>query len=85
MAAKRFPYMHLTLGPDQYAAFLGADIHAEEGFQTTWVHSIVNDWKDFEVKISNGPGSYLDKISRFMDYASPLCRWQISDIHAGSP
>ncbi|MHB8963690.1 MAG: uroporphyrinogen decarboxylase/cobalamine-independent methonine synthase family protein [Saccharofermentanales bacterium] len=80
------PYMNLTLGPDQYAAFLGADIHAEEGFQTTWVHSIVDDWKDFEVKIDSRAGSYLDKISRFMAYAADFAKGRfligMLDLHS---
>ena len=80
------PYLNLTLGPDQYAAFLGADIHAEDGFQTTWVHRIVEDWRDFKVRIKDGPGSYLDKITRFMAYAHRAAegRYLVSmlDLHS---
>jgi hypothetical protein len=64
------PYATLTLGPDQYAGFLGGEIISKEGYDTTWLHKIVDDWTDFEVRLDKSKDSYFDKIKKFMEYAA---------------
>ncbi len=64
------PYVNLTLGPDQYAAFLGAKINAKDDYDTTWVHSIVDDWSNFEVKLDKCKDSYYTKMKKFMEYGT---------------
>ncbi len=80
------PYIDLTLGPDQYAAFLGADLFVEDSYVTTWVQSFVDDWSRFEVRLHDGPDSYFDKLKRFMEYAASFAdgRFLIAmlDLHS---
>ena len=80
------PYLNITLGPDQYAAFLGAQISANKEHDTTWVNSIVDDWTDFEVKIDKSKDSYLDKIKQFMTYAAKFANGEfivsMLDLHS---
>lgn len=64
------PYFNPTLGPDQYAAFLGATLNVKDEYDTTWVHSMVDDWADFEVKIDKSPNSYFDLMKQFLEYAN---------------
>lgn len=64
------PFINITLGPDQYAGFLGADINMAEDMDTTWVHKIVDDWDEFEVKILKDNESYFKKIEKFLSYAA---------------
>jgi hypothetical protein len=51
-AAESMPYLCPDFGPDQFAAFLGAEFHfSSESRHTNWVEPIVSDWADFEVKL----------------------------------
>ena len=68
------PSFEVTLGPDQYAGFLGSKIEAGEGFYTTWAHPVVDDWSNFEVKIDQSTGSYFDKVKKYMDYAATFAK-----------
>ncbi len=62
------PKYEVTVGPDLYAAFLGAKIEA--GAETTWSHPIVRDWSEFAVRIDQSPGSYFDQVKAFMTRAA---------------
>ncbi len=64
------PALELTLGPDQYAAFLGGNLSAPEGSETTWSSPIVDDFSKFEVKIDKSPGSYFDMLKKFFERAA---------------
>lgn len=63
------PFFMPTLGPDQYAAFLGGKLNIKDEYDTTWVHAVVDDWSNFEVKIDDGPDSYFARMQRFMKFA----------------
>lgn len=63
------PHMNITLGPDQYAAFLGAELTIKDDHFTTWVNSCVDTWEGFETKLHDDPDSYLRKIIDFIKYA----------------
>ena len=41
-----------------------------EGMDTTWVHSIVDEWDEFEVEIKKDSGSYFRKMEKFLSYAA---------------
>ena len=58
------PMLELTLGPDQYAGFLGGTIQASEDVGTTWVLPCVGDWETFTVKLDQSRDSYFDKLMR---------------------
>jgi hypothetical protein len=64
------PFVNVTLGPDQYAAFLGASIKTQEGFITTWVEGHVDDWTNFEVNIDRSENSYFQRIQECIEYGT---------------
>lgn len=80
------PYMNITLGPDQYASFIGAEINIINGNVTTWVKSCVESWNEFNIKLHDDPDSYLSKILKFINVAAEESddRYIISmlDIHS---
>ena len=64
------PSFDATLGPDQYAAFLGAGIKTRDEFYTTWSEPCVTDWEAFPIAVEKGPGSSFDILKRFMEFAA---------------
>jgi hypothetical protein len=64
------PHFEVTLGPDQFAGFLGGKIIAPPEHLTTWVAPCVQDWQDFPVVLHDEPGSYLDRIVDYIRYAT---------------
>ncbi len=64
------PNFEVTLGPDQYAGFLGARIQAKEGYITTWAEHCVEDWENFDIRLDKAPDGYFEKVRRFMEYAA---------------
>lgn len=46
--AEAIPYARADFGPDQFAAFLGADLRfSEDSPETNWAKPIIEDWRDF--------------------------------------
>jgi len=46
--AEAIPYARADFGPDQFAAFLGADLRfSEDSAETNWAQPIIEDWRDF--------------------------------------
>ena len=42
------PYVSSDLGPDQFAAYMGADLeYSDDSPNTNWVTAIIEDWGDF--------------------------------------
>jgi 5-methyltetrahydrofolate--homocysteine methyltransferase len=68
------PTFEVTLGPDQYAAFLGAEIKTRDGFFTTWSEPCVSDWSDFPIALNTAAGSSFDKVKKFMEFAAEYSR-----------
>ncbi|NLG37107.1 MAG: hypothetical protein GX549_03765 [Clostridiales bacterium] len=68
------PAMEVTLGPDQYAGFLGARILAHGDMSTTWAEAVVDDWSIFEAQIDREPGGYFDSIRRYMTAAAKYAK-----------
>jgi len=73
-AGEAIPMLELTLGPDQYAGFLGAEIEAREGYFTTWSHPCVKDWSSFPIRIDKTPGGYFDKMKKAYETAAGLAK-----------
>ncbi len=80
------PFLNPTLGPDQYAAFLGAKLEMKEEYNTSWVHSVVNDWTDFTVRLDTSKDSYFDLMRQFIEYATAYADGQFLvgqlDLHS---
>lgn len=68
------PVLELTLGPDQYAGFLGAKIETNRETFTTWSVPCVEDWADFTVAIDRSETGYFHKLREFFVYAAEFCR-----------
>lgn len=68
------PQLELTLGPDQYALFLGADAKISAENNTTWVDPIISDIENFHAEIDYSEGSYLRKLIKFYKYASAAAK-----------
>lgn len=64
------PCFEPTLGPDQYAGFLGGEILCKEAYITTWAEPCVEDWEKFPIRLNRAPGSYYHKIKEFMEFAA---------------
>ena len=73
-AGEALPTFEVTLGPDEYAGFLGAKINAKEGFYTTWAEPCVEDWDSFAVYIDKSEGSYYNKVKKYLEYAAVFSR-----------
>ena len=81
------PSFDISLGPDQYAAFLGASITAGEEDITTWVNPIINDWGNFGAVIDQTPNSYFDRMKQCyayaVDYSKDKFLLNMMDLHSG--
>ena len=69
-AGEALPCFEPTLGPDEYAAFLGCKISGREGEITTWAEPVVENWDDFQVKLDKSQGSYYQKMRRYYEAAA---------------
>lgn len=81
------PYYECTLGPDQFAAFLGGTIEYSEEAGTSWVHPFWDDdYAESEVPRELSRDGYFEKILSFIRTARELAdgRFLISmlDIHS---
>ena len=68
------PQLELTLGPDQYAGFLGVTIEVSAEAYTTWALPCVEDWADYDVSIDKSENGCYNKLKRYFEYASGFCR-----------
>ena len=73
-AGEALPFFEVTLGPDQYAAFLGAEIIAKDEYYTTWVQSNVDDWQNFNINIDKAENGYYAHVKDFMSAAAAFSK-----------
>ncbi len=73
-AGESIPTFEITLGPDQYAAFLGAPLKTNDETYTTWAQPIVDDWDNFEVKIDKSEGGYFYRVKKFFERGAELAK-----------
>lgn len=81
------PNFEVTLGPDQFASFLGAKIIAPAGHQTTWVNACVDDWGDFPIELHREKGAGFERLMEYMRYAANFGQGRfligMLDLHGG--
>ena len=65
-----FPQLDLTLGPDEYAAFLGGALQAQEGNFTTWSHPVVDDLEGYHPVIDRSENGYFEIFRRALAKAT---------------
>ncbi|MDR1565896.1 MAG: hypothetical protein LBS48_01270 [Treponema sp.] len=86
-AGEALPCYECSLGPDQFAAFLGGTIEYSEEAATSWVHPFWNDdYTEADVRLDMSPGGYFAKILDFVRTAREFAggRFFISmlDLHS---
>lgn len=64
------PFFEVTLGPDQYAGFLGARIEGIDGADTTWAYPAGVDIDEFEISLDKTAGGYYDAVINGMAKAA---------------
>jgi len=85
-AGESLPAFDVSLGPDQYAAFLGGEIVFAENSGTTWVNAFWNDnWAGREIKINTANGGYFDRLisayKTVADFAKGRFLVNMADLH----
>jgi len=60
------PFCDLSFGPDQFTAFLGAELEIAETRVTSWIKPFVTDWESVPVKLDTSPGSRWNQMLEFM-------------------
>ena len=61
-AGEAMPNLELTLGPDQYAGFLGGKIETSSENYTTWVLPCLDSIEGFHAVIDESPDGYFMKL-----------------------
>ena len=64
------PSLDITLGPDQYAGFLGVEIEAPEGMATTWSKPLLAGLEGYNAKIEKKTGGYFDIVKKYYEYGA---------------
>ena len=85
-AGESLPAFDVSLGPDQYAAFLGGEIKFAADGGTTWVSAFWDEqWEGREIKIDASKGSYFDRlisgIRTAADFAGGRFLVNMADLH----
>lgn len=62
------PYFEPTFGPDEFSAFIGAELVFSE--TTSWVKHFVNDWNDLDVNACLEKNEVWQKMLQYMQYAA---------------
>lgn len=65
-AGEAMPIMNCWFGPDQFAAFLGAELSYAEDDETSWTTPCITDWRAAELKLDDSPGSVWSELLRFV-------------------
>lgn len=80
------PSFEVTLGPDQFAAFLGARLEAREGHFTTWACPVLDELEGFAAAIDEAEDGYFARLRAFLEAARDYAggRFLISqlDLHS---
>lgn len=80
------PFFEIAIGPDQFAAFLGAELIAREDMPTTWVHKTLDTLEDYEPALDLSEDGYFKKVLAFYEKASKRCDGkyflQMLDLHS---
>lgn len=80
------PFFDVSFGPDQFSAFLGANLAVHPDENTSWVEPCVEDWKNLEINIER-PGGILDRMLQFMGIVAEKSAGKypvgMPDLHSG--
>ena len=86
-AGDALPVQHPWLGPDQFAAWLGADMTIRPKEFTSWIHPFVDDWDKFprlEIRPDNRWWRlYLEMVHRSVQAGAGKWVTAYPDLHTG--
>ncbi len=86
-AGDSLPVCHPWLGPDQFAAWLGAEMIIIPREYTSWVKPFVDDWKDFQDFKINPENKwwslYLELLHRCAEVGKDKWITAYPDLHTG--
>jgi hypothetical protein len=68
--AEAIPSFDISYGPDEFAAFIGAELHIAAEESTSWVTPFVSDWKNAEIKLKEGPSTVWNKMLEYLKFAA---------------
>lgn len=85
-AGEALPYYECSLGPDQFAAFMGGKIEFSEEAATSWVHPFWNDdYTEADVRLDTSPDGYFEKLMGFIktarEFAGGRFLLSMPDLH----
>jgi hypothetical protein len=70
-AGEAVPFFDISYGPDQFSAFLGAELTlVKEPQSTSWVKPFITDWKKVDISLKKEPNSIWDKIINYFKFAA---------------
>ena len=64
------PSVDCWFGPDQFAAFLGAELTYAEDDETSWTTPCISDWRGVQLALDERPGSVWSELLRFVRLAA---------------
>lgn len=86
-AGDALPVFNPWLGPDQFAAWLGADLMLKPKESTSWITPMIKDWDDHpELKIDSGNRwwrIYLDTLRASVEVGKGKWVTAYPDLHTG--
>jgi hypothetical protein len=69
-AGEAMPSFDCWFGPDQFAAFMGAELTYAEEDETSWTTPCVTDWAQVQLKLDETPGSVWTELLDFVRTAA---------------
>lgn len=69
-AGEAMPSMDVWFGPDQFAAFMGAELAYAEDNETSWTTPCVTDWRTVQLKLDETPRSAWMELLDFVRTAA---------------
>ena len=85
-AGEALPSVDVWFGPDQFAAFLGAELVFAEDDETSWAKPCVTDWSTVQLKLDETPGSVwsqlLDRLRTAAEYGQGKFLVSTLDMHS---
>lgn len=58
------PFIDISFGPDQFSAFLGAELKMAEDKTTSWANPFVTDWKTVNIQLKENNNTWV----RMLEY-----------------
>ena len=74
LVLKLFHFLKYLLGPDQFSAFLGAELEMAKDRSTSWVKSFINNWKIAKIELKTDKNSVWNKMLDYLHFAGNLVK-----------